>query len=90
MPEPWDTRKGKQLIGKRTSPRERSVLQSSKLKGVGTSDMEMQGLEFAQLVFCLALVQYFLTMTFWNGNIYSVMLEVCDRFLDFDFIRAYS
>ena len=52
--------------------------------------MEMPGLEFAQMVFCLALVQYFLTMTFWNGNIYSVMLEVCDRFLDFDFIRAYS
>ena len=41
---------------------EREVLQSTKLKGVGdlknalTSDMEMQSLEFAQLVFSLALV----------------------------------
>jgi hypothetical protein len=38
------------------------VLQSTKLKGVGelksilTSDMEMKSLEFAQLVFSLALV----------------------------------
>ena len=52
--------------------------------------MEMQSLEFTHLVFGLALIQYFLTMTFWNGNVYPVMLEVCDRFLDFDFIRAYS
>ena len=58
------------------------MLQSTKLKGVGdlkstlTSDMEMQSLEFAQLVFGLALVQYFLTMTFCN--VYPVMLEVCD------------
>ena len=44
------------------------MLQSTKLKEVGylkstlTSDMEMQSLEFAQLVFSLALVQYFLPM----------------------------
>ena len=44
------------------------MLQSIKLKGVGdlknvlTSDMEIQSLEFAQLVFILALVQYPLTM----------------------------
>ena len=66
------------------------------MKGVGdlkstlTSDMEMQSLEFAQLVFGLALVQYFLTMMFWNGNICPVMLEVCDLLFDFDFIGDYS
>ena len=44
------------------------MVQSTKLNGVGdlknilTSDMEMQSLEFAQLVFGLVLVQYFLTM----------------------------
>ena len=52
--------------------------------------MEMQSLEFAQLVFGLALVQYFLTMTFWNGNVYPVMLEVCDLLFNFDFLRDYS
>ena len=58
MPESWN----KLLTGTRISPRERSVLQSTKLKGVGdlksilTSGMEMQGLEFAQLVSVLALV----------------------------------
>lgn len=68
MPEPWDTFWGKLLPENGTSPRERSVLQSTELKGVGdlksvlTSDMEMQSLEFSQLGFGLALVQYFLTM----------------------------
>jgi hypothetical protein len=44
--------------------------QSTRMKGVGdlknalTSDMELQSLEFAQQVFCLALGQYFLTMMF--------------------------
>ena len=48
-----------------TNPRERSVLQSTKLEGVGdlksalTSDMEMLGVEFSLLVFSLALAQYF-------------------------------
>ena len=32
------------------------------LKNILTSDIEIQCLEFAQLVLCLALVQYFLTM----------------------------
>ena len=76
------------------SPRERTVLQSAKIKRIGdlkstlTSDMEMQSLEFSQLVFGLALVQYFLTMTFWNGTVYPVMWEVRD--LLFDFIEDYS
>jgi hypothetical protein len=33
-------------------------------------DIGLGDVEFAQLVFCLALVPYFLTMTFWNGNVY--------------------
>jgi hypothetical protein len=62
MSEPWDTCQGKLLRGSGTSQRKRSVLQSTKLKGVGdlksiwTSDMEMQSLEFAQLIFCHPLV----------------------------------
>ena len=60
------------------------------LKSALTSDMEMQSLEFAQLVFGLAVVQYFLTMMFWNGHIYPVMLEVCDLLFNFDFIGDYS
>ena len=48
------------------------------LKSALTSDMEVQSLEFAHLVSCLALVQYFLTMTFWNANVYTVMLKACD------------
>jgi hypothetical protein len=36
-----------------------------------TPDMEIQSLEFINLVFGLAfLVQYFLIITFWNSNIY--------------------
>ena len=50
--------------------------------------MEMQNLEFAQLVFGLAFFQDFLTMSFWNGNVYPLMLEVCD--LLFYFIVDYS
>jgi hypothetical protein len=52
-----------------------SLLQSTKIKGVGdlkralTSDTEIQSLDFAQLVFCLASVQYFLTMMFSKDNI---------------------
>ena len=66
--EPWDSCQGKLLTDTGTSPRERSVLQSTKLKGVGdlksilTPDLEMQSVKFAQLVFGLALVQYFLTV----------------------------
>jgi hypothetical protein len=65
MPESCDTCQGELLTGYGTSLRERRMLQSTKLKGVGdlkTSDMEMQILECAQLVFSLALVQCFLTV----------------------------
>jgi hypothetical protein len=52
--------------------------------------MEIQSLEIAPLVFGLTLVQYFLTMTFWNGNVYPVMLEICDLLYNFDFIGHYT
>jgi hypothetical protein len=53
MPDLWDTCPGKLLPGSATSPRERSLLQSTKLKGAGElkntliSNMEMQSWEFA-------------------------------------------
>ena len=57
------------------------------LKSVLTSDLEMQSLEFAQMVFGLALVQYFFTM-FSSLHFRKVMyilhhymLEVYDLFL---------
>ena len=65
------------------------------MKGVGdlrralTSDMKLHSLEIAQLISCLALVQYFLIMGFCNGNIYPMMLKVYDLMFDFDFIRNY-
>ena len=67
IPEPWDPCWG-ELLTSGISPRERRVLQSTKLKGVGdlkialTSDVGMQSLSLAQLALGLALVQYFLSM----------------------------
>jgi hypothetical protein len=89
---------GQLLTGRnRTSPGERNLLQSTKMKGVGDlktalrSGLEMQSLEFAQLAFGFALVQYFLNVTFWDGNVYPVILEVCDLFyFYFYFIGDYS
>ena len=83
------------------SSSKRSALQPTKLNGfrhlksVLSSDMEMQSLEFAQLVFSLALVQYFHSAPFpmfWNGNVYlcHYLLEVCDLLFDFDFTGDYS
>jgi hypothetical protein len=60
----------KLLTGGGNFPRERSLFQSTKMKGVGnlknalTSLMKIQSLEFAQMVFGLVLVHYFLTMKF--------------------------
>jgi hypothetical protein len=45
-------------------------------------------LEFAQLVSCLASVQYFLTMEIWDSNVCPVMLEVCDLLFDFWLYRG--
>ena len=66
------------LTGSGTGPREITVLQSTKLKRVGdlktalTSGMEMQSLEFTQLFFGLAFVQYFPFPPFWDGDRYPV------------------
>ena len=38
----------------------------------------------------LILVQYFLTITFWNDNAYLMMLEICDLVFNFDFVGGYS
>jgi len=62
----------------------------SDLKSALTLDIEMQSLDLAQMVSCFALVQYFLTMKLWNGNIYPVMLEVCYLDSDSDFIQHCS
>jgi hypothetical protein len=73
------------------------VLQSAKLKGLGdmkstlTSDMEMQSLEFAQMIVGLALVQYFLAFLPFlifemaMNILFHFMLEVCNLLFHFDF-----
>ena len=74
-----------------TNPRERSVLQSTKLKGVGdlksalTSDMEKQSLECVLLVLGLALFTMlppFLTFGIIMYSLCHCMLEVCDLLPD--------
>lgn len=83
------------LTGNKTSPRERSVLQPTKLKWVGdlkralTSDMVMQSVEFAQLVFSLSLFLNFFTMLCFRtvmDILCHYMLEVYDLLTAFDFI----
>lgn len=54
-----------------------------------TTDRKMHSLEFSQPALSLSLVQYFFTKMFWNGNIYSVTLEVCELLFDFDFLGNY-
>ena len=67
---------------------------SGNLKSILTSHMEMESLEFAQLVCSLALVQYFLTMlpSLHFGMVMYIlchyMLEVCDLLFDLDFHRG--
>ena len=78
-------------MGRKTSQKERSVLQSTKLKGVGDlkshQTLEKQNLESVQLIFCLALFQYFLIILPFIpfGMVMYIlchyMLEVCDLFL---------
>jgi hypothetical protein len=63
------------------------VLQSSEMKGFGdlrsvlTSDMEMQSLEFAQLVFSLAFIQYFLTVPLSSTLEWSCVFIVCWKYV---------
>jgi hypothetical protein len=80
--------------------KEKRVLQSTKLKGVGdlkstlTTDMEMQSWGFFQLVFGLSMVQHFLTMIpllpfeMKMYILWHFMLEVCGLPFDFDFYRG--
>jgi hypothetical protein len=84
IPELLDTCQGKLLTGSGTSQRERSLFQSTNMKEVGHHTWRFR--RDCPAVFWSALVQYFLTMMFWNGNVYPVMLEVCDLLFDFDFI----
>jgi hypothetical protein len=60
------------------------------LKITFISDMEGQSSESLSLVFGFTLIQYFLSMTFWNGNIWPVILEVCEQLLYVHFIGDYS
>ena len=61
-----------------------------------TSDMEMQNLEFAGMVFGLGLIQYFLAMlsSLCFGSVMYILchdvFEVCDLLFDFDSYRDYS
>ena len=70
------------LTGSGTSPRERSVLQSLRVKAL------------SDLVFCLALFQYFFTMllSLYFGKVMYIlchdMLEVCDYFFHFEFLEV--
>ena len=88
------------LTGSGTShslDRERYGFRSTKLNGIGdmdnilTSDMEMQSLEFAQLVFSLALVLDFLAMipsicfVMIINILCQLMLEECGVLFDFYF-----
>ena len=101
-PETWDTGQREMITGSGTIPRERSTLQSTKLKGAGKlkstlkKDMEMQSLEFVQLVFSLVLLQHFLTVLSFLplGMVVYIlchyMLELYDLPFYFDFIGEYS
>lgn len=55
--------------------------------------MERWDLEFALLGVGLALAQHLLTvpfLRFWNGNVYSVLLEVYNLFFFFLFCRGFQ
>jgi hypothetical protein len=77
MPELWGylVRKGASLSSPKSLPssKEKSVLRSSKVKGIQHQTWKCR--------FWL-----FLTMAFWNGNVYAVLLEVCTLLLNFDFM----
>ena len=63
------------------------------LKSVLISGIEIQNLEYAQIIFDLALVQYFLTVPLslcLGMTIYILchsMVEVCELLFDFDIYR---
>lgn len=84
------------------SPKKRKYAVVNKAEGIGdlksilTSDMEMQSLEFVQLVFGLVVVQYFLTVfpsLCFGMAMYILchyMLEVCALLFDCNFTGDYS
>jgi hypothetical protein len=56
-------------------PRRKKCVTVVKAERNWASDMEMQSLKNAQLVFRVALVKYFLTIMFWNGKYMSYDLR---------------
>lgn len=83
MSESWDTCQGELLSD--CSPGERSVLQSTKLKGIGdlksvlTSDIDTElGAYPAQFQSCCGSIfhHYALLPSFWNGDVYSAPMYV--------------
>jgi hypothetical protein len=101
-PELWDTCRGELLIGSGNSIRERSVLQSIKMKGVGdlksvlTSDMERQNLEFALMFFSILWSSIFSLCSLFSllEQLYISRAIICWNyvtcFFHFDFIGDYS
>ena len=86
MREPWITCRGKMLTGSRTRVRERSMLQSFKVKEL----RDLKNVFSAGILSCF--VQYFFTMllSLYFGTVMYIlchdMLEVCDLFLSFGFL----
>lgn len=86
--EPWDTYSGK-LTTEWFEPKRKKCATVNKLKGDGdlkstlTSRTEMQSLDFAQLIFSLILVHYFLSMPpfFHLGKVtYIACAIVCGKY----------
>ena len=86
IPEPCEYLLRKAAERERGQPKRKSCVVVNKTERSWASDIKMQSLKVVLLGFGLALVQYFLTMAFWNGNAYPVVLEVCDLLSDFYFI----
>jgi len=89
MPELWGTCQGALLTGSGTSPRDRSISQSTKL----TSDMEMKNLEFAQKVSVFFVISS-LSPSLCSGMVTYIpchdILEADDLSFYFDFIGGYG
>lgn len=103
MAEPWDTCQGKLQKGCGTSPKERTVFQSTKLEEMGYKkasnkpfDTGHRDAEFGVhppgfwSCFGLVLPHYAPFSPFWNRNIYSMSLYVGNMWSAFWFYRGYS
>lgn len=74
-------REWKQPMRKKCGVVKKKLKVTGELKSALTSAMEMQSMEFAQLVFSLVLIQYFLTVLLFGMVMYILchyMLEVCN------------